>query len=508
MTSRRQLITILTFSAIVAIIFVTSFRSGGPTIQTDRIPPLTPDISSLDTSDTLDQTSLIGHAIAPKLGNETAKAELGRASWKLFHTMMARFPENPTADESAALKSYIHLFQRLYPCGECAGHFGEILKRFPPQVGSRNAAAGWACHVHNQVNESLGKDVFDCSKIGDFYDCGCADDEEGEGRKAEGELVEPNVRTEMSRAEIEKMTGRNGRKVDPFKEFMGQKYQYVKNTMATSASIGLTQADDPAIPNPADWNTISADEVVGPMLRVSGWIIKECLSRDTPLKRDLLAKWDPIASRKLSKGMPMYLWRFLYYQCMLDAQVLREEITGAEQQQAQGSHKQVRPDDATGSANVPNKPDTDALDGVDLSPDAVPSQPQPFPAHLDAHDFGAHDQQPPPAPINMVATTTSIIDARNLRTPIPTISDLIALKVSRADLTASLLLTSASIVAEVHRQDDRHDLAVKWRDVANDGDTTTRVAVLRVLAMQCLVDAVGSGRWGWRRWVSLMGWRG
>lgn len=62
--------------------------------------------------------------------------------------------------------------------GECATHFGEILTRFPPQVSSRSGAAAWGCHVHNQVNKSLKKDLFDCSKIGDFYDCGCAEDED------------------------------------------------------------------------------------------------------------------------------------------------------------------------------------------------------------------------------------------------------------------------------------------------------------------------------------------
>lgn len=126
----------------------------------------------------IDQTTLNGHAIAPKLGNETAKAELGRAAWKVLHTMMARFPDKPTEDESAALKSYIHLFQRLYPCGECAEHFGQLLKKFPPQVSSRSAAAAWACHVHNKVNERLKKELFDCANIGDFYDCGCAEDDE------------------------------------------------------------------------------------------------------------------------------------------------------------------------------------------------------------------------------------------------------------------------------------------------------------------------------------------
>lgn len=39
-------------------------------------------------------------------------------------------------------------------------------------------AAAWACHVHNEVNKDLKKPLFDCSKIGDFYDCGCGDDEE------------------------------------------------------------------------------------------------------------------------------------------------------------------------------------------------------------------------------------------------------------------------------------------------------------------------------------------
>lgn len=125
---------------------------------------------------------LAGGSIAPKLENATLKAELGRASWKLFHTMMARFPEKPSEDDSLALKTYIQLFARLYPCGDCASHFQKMLKQYPPQVSSRNAAAGWACFVHNQVNQRLKKKEFDCAKIGDFYDCGCGDEK---GKKKE-----------------------------------------------------------------------------------------------------------------------------------------------------------------------------------------------------------------------------------------------------------------------------------------------------------------------------------
>ncbi|POS86210.1 hypothetical protein EPUL_001950 [Erysiphe pulchra] len=129
-----------------------------------------------DATKDLDPSILHGHVISEKLDNQTIKAEVGRSAWKLLHTMMAKFPDKPTSDESKALESFIHLFARLYPCGECARHFQEIITKFPPQVATRSTAAIWACHVHNQVNKSLQKELFDCSKIGDFYDCGCADD--------------------------------------------------------------------------------------------------------------------------------------------------------------------------------------------------------------------------------------------------------------------------------------------------------------------------------------------
>ncbi|KAI1134095.1 ERV/ALR sulfhydryl oxidase domain-containing protein [Hypoxylon sp. FL0543] len=139
------------------------------------------DFSSLSSS------ILTGEAIAPKLENATIKAELGRSTWKFFHTMMARFPDKPTEEDSLALKTFIQLFARLYPCGDCARHFQKLLAQYPPQVSSRNAAAGWACFVHNQVNERLKKPLFDCNNIGDFYDCGCGD-EKKEASESIGEL--------------------------------------------------------------------------------------------------------------------------------------------------------------------------------------------------------------------------------------------------------------------------------------------------------------------------------
>ncbi|KAF8236068.1 hypothetical protein L208DRAFT_1391520 [Tricholoma matsutake] len=116
-----------------------------------------------------------GNVIMPKLGNETAKATLGRAAWKLMHTMTLRFPEKPTSEERDALTAYFHLTARLYPCGECAEEFQSLLKKYPPQTSSRSAAALWLCSLHNEINKRLRKPVFDCAALDGEYDCGCGD---------------------------------------------------------------------------------------------------------------------------------------------------------------------------------------------------------------------------------------------------------------------------------------------------------------------------------------------
>ncbi|KAB5522114.1 ERV/ALR sulfhydryl oxidase domain-containing protein [Coniochaeta sp. 2T2.1] len=204
--ARRQHVTVLFALAVMALITLSYMMSSSS--STPRIP--SPDEFSSGSSGRsttsnknveVPEDVLTGGVIAPKLANATAKAELGRASWKLFHTMMARFPEHPTPDESLALKTYITLFARLYPCGDCARHFQQLLAKYPPQVGGRNAASGWACFVHNEVNKRLKKPEYDCTKLD--YDCGCGEDEkrekeEKEGKKGrEGELKERmNVRVE------------------------------------------------------------------------------------------------------------------------------------------------------------------------------------------------------------------------------------------------------------------------------------------------------------------------
>ncbi|CDH57505.1 fad-linked sulfhydryl oxidase erv2 [Lichtheimia corymbifera JMRC:FSU:9682] len=125
-------------------------------------------------------SSFQGHVISAKMNNATIKAELGRSTWKLLHTMAAQFPDNPSDEERDALTHYFTLLSRLYPCGECAAHFQLLLERYPPQTSSKVAVSQWLCAIHNKVNERLGKEMFDCADIQEKYQCGCEADEKEE----------------------------------------------------------------------------------------------------------------------------------------------------------------------------------------------------------------------------------------------------------------------------------------------------------------------------------------
>ncbi|KAG5419445.1 hypothetical protein I9W82_003212 [Candida metapsilosis] len=128
-------------------------------------------------------------AFMPKMANETLKAELGRATWRLFHTILARYPDEPSEHERTTLTNYITLFAQVYPCGDCARHFQKLLSKYPPQTKSRKTAALWGCDIHNKVNERLKKPQYDCTKILEDYDCGCGADEEAPDYTLKGESI-------------------------------------------------------------------------------------------------------------------------------------------------------------------------------------------------------------------------------------------------------------------------------------------------------------------------------
>ena len=95
--------------------------------------------------------SLQGHAVIP---GPVTREDLGRSTWLLLHTLAAQYPERPSKQQRkdvAALVSALftltaqgqalHIFRllkwhapqvdtltRIYPCGECAQHFQEVVR--------------------------------------------------------------------------------------------------------------------------------------------------------------------------------------------------------------------------------------------------------------------------------------------------------------------------------------------------------------------------------------------
>ena len=105
--------------------------------------------------------------------NEEIRAQLGKATWTLLHTIAARYPSEPSVDMKIDTLKFVTLLSRLYPCGQCAEEFQSLLKESPPKLDTADHFQQWLCETHNKVNLRLKKEEFDCSRLDERWDCGC-----------------------------------------------------------------------------------------------------------------------------------------------------------------------------------------------------------------------------------------------------------------------------------------------------------------------------------------------
>ena len=91
---------------------------------------------------------------------------LGRHTWGYLHTMAAYWTETPSQKQSNSMKQFIRTFSKTYPCEDCAYALREWMREHPPKVGSQEELSRWFCQAHNEVNERLGKKLFDCNLVG------------------------------------------------------------------------------------------------------------------------------------------------------------------------------------------------------------------------------------------------------------------------------------------------------------------------------------------------------
>ena len=102
--------------------------------------------------------------------------ELGRSTWTFLHTTAAYLPEKPSEHEKTQISNLITAISNLYPCRNCADHLQSYMEVNPVALDSKLSISQWLCKFHNEVNQMLGKEVFDCSKIDERWKTGPKDD--------------------------------------------------------------------------------------------------------------------------------------------------------------------------------------------------------------------------------------------------------------------------------------------------------------------------------------------
>lgn len=70
--------------------------------------------------------------------------------------------------------SLLRALPTLYPCTPCADDLGEYMRKpgNDPCAAVELGRAGverWLCDVHNEVNERLGKETFNCAGVGERW---------------------------------------------------------------------------------------------------------------------------------------------------------------------------------------------------------------------------------------------------------------------------------------------------------------------------------------------------
>jgi len=89
-------------------------------------------------------------------------ALLGRSTWTFLHTTAAYYPVKAPPKAQQNMISLLSSLSLLYPCIPCAEDFQEKVNENPPDVSGREALSRWMCERHNEVNEKLGKEKFEC----------------------------------------------------------------------------------------------------------------------------------------------------------------------------------------------------------------------------------------------------------------------------------------------------------------------------------------------------------
>ena len=92
------------------------------------------------------------------------KQKLGKVTWKFLHTFAKGFDSISKPQASHINNILTSLFQ-VYPCKLCRSNLKRHLRHLPINTTSGHNLRQFLCKLHNRVNKSLNKPLYNCKLI-------------------------------------------------------------------------------------------------------------------------------------------------------------------------------------------------------------------------------------------------------------------------------------------------------------------------------------------------------
>jgi len=89
--------------------------------------------------------------------------EVGRAGWRLIHSLAANYPEEPKFYQKFPWYGFVETLINFYPCERCRDHLWFNIERYGMHTANRTDLSMFMCFLHNDVNKENGKPLYECS---------------------------------------------------------------------------------------------------------------------------------------------------------------------------------------------------------------------------------------------------------------------------------------------------------------------------------------------------------
>ncbi len=89
--------------------------------------------------------------------------EVGRAGWRLIHSLAANYPEKPKFYQKFPWYGFVETLINFYPCERCRDHLWFNIERYGMHTANKTDLSMFMCFLHNDVNRINGKTMYPCS---------------------------------------------------------------------------------------------------------------------------------------------------------------------------------------------------------------------------------------------------------------------------------------------------------------------------------------------------------